>query len=1335
MFSSSLIGFFNERRAGGRRSTARLDVRARLKSLDRRGGERFGCVLERRRAGASVPGNIRVLTTDAGGYCGIVIRRFGIGIAKRLIATQSAIGGQAKPGAGFRQTLSHVTHAGCVISFLLVLPAFGEALDWKPGSDHRSAILTPPSAGRSGFQRQAPESTGVRFTNVVAESRSLTNHILLNGSGVAAGDIDGDGRCDLYFCGLDGSNALYRNLGNWKFEDVTDAAGVACAGIDATGAVFVDLDGDGDLDLLVSSVRHGLTAFLNNGEGHFRDVTVERGLASTASGTSMTLADVDGDGDLDLYAANYRSTTMRDTFGMRLRIRQVDGRPVITRVNDRPVTDPDLIGRFTIDERGNIIENGEADHFYLNDGAGHFRLVPFVGETFSDEDGRPLTGPLYDWGLTAMFRDLNGDGAPDLYVCNDLGSTDRIWINDGRGRFRAAPRLAFRKTSWFSMGLDCGDLNRDGFDEIFVTDMVSRNHLDRQVQLSDHQMVFLPIGAIENRPRTPRNTLFLNHGDGEYAEIAYFSGIDASEWSWAPVFLDVDLDGYEDILIVTGFERDVQDIDVANRLEAIRRSHNLPDAEALEMRREFPRLALPNLIFRNRGDLTFEEVGAEWGFGTVGISQGIALADLDNDGDLDVIVNNLNAPAGLYRNESSAPRIAIRLRGEPPNTRAVGARIRVDGGPVPNQTQEMIGGGRYLSSDDYLRVFAAGSDPLRIEVRWRSGKQSVITNATANRIYEIDERHALPSPAPAAAPAPLFVDVSHLLDHTHVEEAFDDFARQPLLPRKLSQLGPGIAWSDLDGDGHEDLIVGSGKGGQLAAFRNNGQGGFALLTNAAFSRRVTRDQSGVLGWPRAMGHASILAASSNYEDGLALGTGLTRYHPQTAQIDELWPSQSWSIGPLALADVDADGDLDLFVGGRAVPGRYPEAASSRLFRNENGRLVEDAAHTKLWTNIGMVSGAVFSDLDGDGFPELILACDWGPLRIFRRSQGGDYTEITRALGLEPYRGWWNGVTTGDFDGDGRMDIVASNWGRNSRYQRHRQQPLRLYYGDFNGTGDVDLLEAHYEPPMDKYVPYQHWGRVASALPYLVPRFESFRQFAEAGIAEILQDRGGVVRVLEANWLETTLFLNRGDRFEAHPLPMPAQWTPAFALCVGDVDGDGNEDLFLSQNFFATEPETGRYDSGRGLWLRGDGRGVLDPLPSSISGIRVHGEQRGAAVCDYDGDGRLDLVVTQNGARTLLFRNQGAAPGLRVRLRGPPGNPTGVGANIRLHFGERIGPAREIHAGSGYWSQDSAIQIFGTPQTPTRIEVRWPGGNAHTSPLPEGVRDCEVDAAGNVRPIY
>ncbi|MCZ7639894.1 MAG: VCBS repeat-containing protein [Verrucomicrobia bacterium] len=360
-----------------------------------------------------------------------------------------------------------------------------------------------PSSGHPGFTRLPSSATEIAFTNALADQRSLTNHILLNGSGVALGDVDGDGRVDVYLAGLDQENRLFRNLGNWRFTNATAAAGVACPGVDATGAALVDVDGDGDLDLLVNAIGHGTRCFVNEGHGRFTDRTAAAGTASLAGSMSLALADVDGDGDLDLYVTNYRTYTLRDSFGMRLRMNRVEGRLVVTRVNDRPVTEPDLVGRFTIDAAGTLIENGEVDAFFLNDGHGRFRLIPFDSGQFLEADGQPLTELPFDWSLSAMFRDVNGDGLPDLYACSDMASADRFWLNLGNGRFQAAPPEALRKTSWFSMGLDFGDLNRDGFDDFFVTDMVSREHLLRQVQISNHKFVPTRPGMIRDRPQAP----------------------------------------------------------------------------------------------------------------------------------------------------------------------------------------------------------------------------------------------------------------------------------------------------------------------------------------------------------------------------------------------------------------------------------------------------------------------------------------------------------------------------------------------------------------------------------------------------------------------------------------------------------------------------------------------------------------------------------------------------------------------------------------------------------------------------------------------------------------
>ncbi len=1220
--------------------------------------------------------------------------------------------------------------------FLLVWFAQGEP--WQAGPGHRFRLLSVPADGHTGFTELAPAQTGVTFTNTLPEARLLTNQILPNGSGVAAGDVDGDGWCDLFFCGLGGGSRLFRNLGNWRFEDITERAGVACPDLDATGAVLADIDGDGSLDLIINSIGGGTRIFFNDGKGHF--TRSEPLLNVGRGGTSLTLADVTGNGRLDLYLANYRVSSVMDQPGTRFSVRVVNGQPMVVSINGQPLTDPEWTNRFrfTIEMgaggRGRFAseELGEPDVFLRNLGGGIFAPVSWTDGTFLDEDGKPLAAPLLDWGLSVVFRDFNGDGWPDLYECNDFWSPDRFWLNDGHGHFRAAPRLALRQSCYSAMSVDVADLNRNGLDDFLVVEMLSRDHVRRLTQRNLMHAETESAGEITGRPQYPRNMLFLNRGDGTYAEIAQYAGIEASEWSWGPLFLDVDLDGFEDLLVPNGFARDNMNADVQDQINQLKAGRRILSVEELQLRRLFPPLATGCLAFRNLGNLRFQEISHAWGFDTKVISQGACLADLDNDGDLDVIVNRMNAGAGLYRNETAAPRLAVRLNGLPPNTRGIGARISVTGGPI-TQSQQIVSGGRYLSGDDAMRVFAAGSltNRLRIEVTWRSGKRSMVTNALPNCLYEIAEAGATAA-APAltnAPPPPVFEDVSDRVPYVHHDEPFDDFARQPLLPRRLSELGPGIGWWDVDGDGWDDLVIASGSGGTPAWFRNNQHGGFQPMNQPPWTYVVARDQTAVVGWTAG----ALLIGGANYEDGLTNGGAVQIYQSEQPQPAEVVPAWDASVGPLAVADYAGDGTLGLFVGGRVKPGQYPVAASSRLYRQQGGKLVLDAANTARLADAGLVSGAVWGDLDGDGWPELVLACEWGPIRVFHNDHG-QLREITAELGLADKTGWWTGVTTGDLDGDGRLDIIAANWGENTKYESHRSKPLRLYYGDPDGDGSWPMLEAHFEPAMHDYVPDRMLDTVAKAMPFLLGEFPTHQAWAEAGVEAALGDRLSRMRFLEASWLESTAFLNRGDHCEARILPPEAQFAPAFAACVADYDGDGREDVFLSQNFFGVDNETSRYDAGRGLWLQGDGQGGFRAVPGQESGVKVYGEQRGAAVADFDGDGRVDLVVTQHRAATKLFRNVTGRPGLRVRLEGPPGNPHGIGVVLRLKFDERLGPAREIHAGSGYWSQDSVVPVLAAPTPPSQVWVRWPGGRITTADLPAGARGVAVSVGGGIRLI-
>ncbi|HKS35734.1 MAG TPA: VCBS repeat-containing protein, partial [Verrucomicrobiae bacterium] len=550
-----------------------------------------------------------------------------------------------------------------------------------------------------------PKTTGVEFTNVLQGDAYLTNAVAHNGAGVAIGDVDGDGAVDIYLCSLQGPNRLYRNLGHWRFEEM-DLADAACAGQLSTGATLADVDGDGDLDLLVNGIVAGTRLFFNDGRGRW---TEERnsGLSRTASATSMALADIDGDGDLDLYCAHYIDVMYLADPTTRFAVAKRGDQWEVTKVNGESTRSPRWKGRFEALPDGKVREFPEVHGLYRNDGRGHFTAIEFEPGTYLNEAGVPIQ-PHRDWGLAAMFRDLNEDGIPDLYVCNDNTSPDRIWINSGKGTFRPIDPLKLRHTSRSSMGVDFADLDRDGHDDIVVVDMLAREHGKRMTQLVRDRPNPPDCERIEERPQYNRNTLFFGRPDGFYVEAGFMAGVAATDWTWSPIFTDVDLDGYEDFLVTNGFEFDVMDQDSHNEIKDGRRRFS--EAQLKRSMQFHPKWPTQNAAFRNRGDGMFEPMSQQWGFDRGGVSFGMAQGDLDNDGDLDLVVNNLNETVSLYRNDATAGRIAVRLMGLPGNTQGVGARIQLVGGSM-TQAQEMICGGRYLSGDQAARVFAVDPDP------------------------------------------------------------------------------------------------------------------------------------------------------------------------------------------------------------------------------------------------------------------------------------------------------------------------------------------------------------------------------------------------------------------------------------------------------------------------------------------------------------------------------------------------------------------------------------------------------------------------------------------------
>ncbi len=1161
------------------------------------------------------------------------------------------------------------------------------------------------------FRRLDPSRTGMDFTNLLRRENVVA--YVYTGAGVAVGDYDGDGRPDVYLVSQDGPNRLFRQVAPLQFEDVTAAAGGLDGG-DAWGsaAAFADVDDDGDLDLYVCNLESPNLLYENQGDGTFRERAGAHGLDTVAASMGVAFADYDNDGDLDAYLLTNRvlgsqlppAIVADVTLPKAIRKTKAElfpPYPTFAVAADGALKVPQGYADFyaTIGDR--VFVAGQADRLLRNDG-GHFSEVSAVAGVHDQGNG-----------LSVVWWDYDGDGHLDLYVANDLHSPDHLYRNLGDGRFEDVTKTALPHTTFFSMGCDFGDLDNDGRLDLCVADMSSTTHYMGKLLMGNmgtHRWF------LENAdpPQYMRNAAFLNTGTGRFLEGAYLANLASTDWTWSLLLRDLDEDGRLDLFATNGIPVFTDDPDAGRRFDALWKEGH--QQQALEVYRGLRRMEEKNIARRNLGDLKFADVGEQWGLDELGVGQGAVICDLDGDGDQDVIVNNLNDPVSVFENRSAAShRVLVQLRGTTSNSAGIGSRITVTAGGV-TQTRLLMPTRGYMSAGDPVEHFGLGEATRieRLEVRWPTGAVQTFTELAADQLYTIGESGAVAPAATAKAIEPGRFVASDAIAVRHAERAFDDFAVQPLLPHRLSRLGPGIACGDVNGDGRDDVWVGGAAGQAGTLLLTKSDGTYAAQAGPWADDHECEDMGAVSIDVDSDGDLDLYVASGGVEaeqgsellrDRLYLNDGKGGFSEAPASAT---PDDRFSSSCVVAADYDRDGDLDLFVGGRVVPGRYPEGPPSRLLRNDAGKFVDvTAAVAPMLADAGMVTSAVWSDLDGDAWPDLAVAAHWQPVRVLRNDAGKKLTDNTAALGLAAVRGLWNGLAAADLDGDGDFDLIATNQGLNTKYKASAADPLRVFARDFDGNGSFDVVECKQQK--GTALPVRGLSCSSEAMPFLSEKFPTYDAFAKATLGQIYGEEQ-LAQSLEvgADELQHVVFENRGGSFGLHHLPRLAQISTGYGIGVADFDGDGDLDLVLAQNTWSPEPETGRTDGGLGLLLENRGGLQFEPVPPARAGIVVPADMKGLAVLDLDRDTSPDFVMTVNDGVTRAFRDT-RARFMAVRLRGAPGNPTAIGARITWIGDDGGRLVRELQAGSGYLSQSAAVAFFAWQSSAGRFEVRWPDG--------------------------